>query len=316
MNGVEEGTHTYSLFGRRCTSAVSLPELDPLASTERPAFSVSLGPVSIPEHRGAVAAVEGDDVTMAVLTVGDTTWLRFARAAVFRADEDSGAIAITVDPGVDTEHHTIRHLLLDDVIPFLIAKTGTIVLHCASVLVGDRALLILGESGMGKSTLSAWCSLAGMPLLSDDCTVVDATPSGMVAQPSYPSVRLWDATAIALLGSTGDGLPFSEFSKKRRYRRDFTFGVKGAVVSHIVQIAWPRPEAPDSIEIEELSGHESFAVAHAGQYLPEGATRAQAVAGLLELSGQAQVGRLRVPTALDRLSELRDALVSWMGPGS
>jgi len=64
------------------------------------------------------------------------------------------------------------------------------------VMADGRALLISGDSGMGKSTLAAALVGRGYPLLSDDlCTVDLSTPGKPIIRPCMAHVKLWkDAT--------------------------------------------------------------------------------------------------------------------------
>lgn len=51
---------------------------------------------------------------------------------------------------------------------------GRVALHGAAVVSGDRAVVLLGRSGDGKSTLAAWlCARAGATLFADDAVAID-----------------------------------------------------------------------------------------------------------------------------------------------
>jgi hypothetical protein len=62
----------------------------------------------------------------------------------------------------------------------LITRGGG-VLHAAGIVVGERAYLLVGPSGCGKSTWARTAAEAGIPVLSDDCVLVDSSPAGLVA---------------------------------------------------------------------------------------------------------------------------------------
>lgn len=68
---------------------------------------------------------------------------------------------------------------LEELVAFVLAWVlgthGRFVLHAAAVARDDRALLVLGHTGAGKSTLSGACLEAGWQLLGDDQVVVDAS---------------------------------------------------------------------------------------------------------------------------------------------
>lgn len=65
----------------------------------------------------------------------------------------------------------------DDVLQFAVAvavaRSDRLMMHAAVVARDDDALLLVGESGMGKSTLSAAALVAGWDLLGDDLAIVD-----------------------------------------------------------------------------------------------------------------------------------------------
>jgi hypothetical protein len=62
----------------------------------------------------------------------------------------------------------------------LLARGGG-AMHAAGVLVEGRAFLLVGPSGCGKTTWARTAAGAGLPVLSDDCVLVDSAPGGLVA---------------------------------------------------------------------------------------------------------------------------------------
>lgn len=94
-------------------------------------------------------------------------------------------------------------------------------IHASAVLVGDRAILIRGRSGTGKSRLAFDLILAGRSgqigktvLIGDDRVEVATTPQGLVVSPAEPlaglieirglGVRRCDFAAQALVGLVVD----------------------------------------------------------------------------------------------------------------
>jgi hypothetical protein len=61
------------------------------------------------------------------------------------------------------------------------ASIGVTPVHCACVVKGGSGLLLGGESGAGKSTLALSLSRNGFSYLSDDCTYLSRTGTGMRA---------------------------------------------------------------------------------------------------------------------------------------
>jgi hypothetical protein len=102
-------------------------------------------------------------------------------------------------PLPDTAEMTVRHLLLDQVMPLILSRREHIVLHASAVLTRYGAIAFAGKSGKGKSTLAVSFALEGFPLLSDDCLVLRPGHEGWTALPSYPGVRLRPSTVQAIL---------------------------------------------------------------------------------------------------------------------
>ena len=77
----------------------------------------------------------------------------------------------------------------------LLQQRGVATLHAAAVATGAGAVLLLGRSGIGKSSLAAALVERGWPLLADDVTGVMTDAGGRpVALPGFPRLRLWAHT--------------------------------------------------------------------------------------------------------------------------
>ena len=125
---------------------------------------------------------------------------------------------VTCHPRPDCREDSLRHLLLDQVIPRLWAYRGHLVLHASAVQLPDgRVIAFLGESGWGKSTLAAALQARGSRLVSDDSISLRATGDGVQLIPSYTGLRLND-DSIETLGLAGQGwTSVSHYSDKRRF---------------------------------------------------------------------------------------------------
>ena len=93
--------------------------------------------------------------------------------------------------------------LLGPLLGFALRLRGVLALHASAVLIGGRAVALIGPSGTGKSTTAAAFAAAGIPVLSDDVVavrVIDGTP---MAYPSYRLLRLWDESEKILFRTVG-----------------------------------------------------------------------------------------------------------------
>jgi hypothetical protein len=157
---------------------------------------------------------------------------------------------------------TLRHLLLDAVIPNVLDLTGIESIHATAVLTEHGACAFIAPSGGGKSTLAASFALAGYPLLGDDCIALSVDESGeVVLTPGYPGTRLWNDSLDALRIDPAHSRPIAGYNSKLRaldlpsgftleprpLRRIFRLSRDGAADS--------RPAAP---RIESFSPAEAF----------------------------------------------------------
>lgn len=144
-------------------------------------------------------------------------------AGAFEAPIDGGSIAISADErflafrvGENSvswlDRHasrivaSVRHpsdLLLRErvkpfgaLVPFWLRDRGIRVMHAAGVADGQRAVLLPGLSGAGKSTCATLCVEAGLHFLGDDAIALQETDDGaFVAHSLYGGARLWPADA-------------------------------------------------------------------------------------------------------------------------
>ncbi|TNC71487.1 hypothetical protein [Rubellimicrobium roseum] len=107
------------------------------------------------------------------------------------------------------------HMLLDQVLPRVLAHEGHLVLHSGGVAFENRAILILGDSGFGKSTLTARFAQSGGVLLSDDAMLVDRFDGAFVVRPVYPGLRLMPDSLAALFAGRS-GSPVAAYTDKKR----------------------------------------------------------------------------------------------------
>jgi hypothetical protein len=302
----------YRLYGRVCESTIALPELLTAHDTEDCQITVRVEQpvVAAPERWShTIAAADGRE-WLAVASRGGDLWFRFLESTVWRCRRDCKTWDVATFGAPDMPRATVRHLLIDELIPALLANSGAGVLHGAAIAFEAGALVILGASGMGKSTLAASFALAGHALFSDDCVVLDPTAHGPVVQPSYPSVRIGRATAEYLLGDRSRGFAFAHYTNKRRYRDGLPFAKAPMPLAGIVTLDYGASEC---IEMQQLHGHSAAAtILGSAKSLPIGSSKAATVEMLLDVANQVPVARIVLPDDLGSLATARDTLTQWV----
>ncbi len=145
---------------------------------------------------------------------GATVTMHFHGVARFRIDFADHTIT-GFDIAPESDDGVIVHILHDHIAPRLLAELGELVLHASTVQFGDRVALFLGETGAGKSTLATSLHQAGHQLLGDDAVIVTRGPEGYLAQPVYPSLRLYPEAIESLLGGDTPTSPMADYSDKQ-----------------------------------------------------------------------------------------------------
>jgi hypothetical protein len=193
----------YRLFAAAVASEIPLPGIPPARA---PAADIevvrgrgaALDITGVPLHtwRGPC----GEPLLACSRPIGGGYLLHFPDLADFAIAGD----VITCHPGPRCRDATLRHLLLDQVIPRLLAHRGALVLHASAVQrPGGGVIAFAGESGWGKSTLAAALAVRGCRLLGDDSATLRACQGEVRLTPGYTGLRL-NGDSIATLGRQGE----------------------------------------------------------------------------------------------------------------
>lgn len=140
--------------------------------------------------------------------------LSFGNMAQFTVSFEDRSIALAA-PGLTGDPAALNHLLYDHVIPRVIAATGVLVLHGSAVEIGGRLAIFIGETGTGKSTLSASLHSKGHRLIGDDAVIVTCVNGAFEGESVYPSLRLYPEAIEQVLGPGVPTAMMAGYSDKR-----------------------------------------------------------------------------------------------------
>ncbi len=160
---------------------------------------------------------------LSIARIDDERLLRFERLADFMVSADCHTIRC--EAARTTRSETIRHLLLDQVLPAITSGEQRFGVHASAVAIEGAAVGFLGRAGRGKSTLAAAFGLRGAAIVTDDCLILDLSGTGVVAVPTYPSLRLWRKT-IDRLGAPVQPARPTHHTSKIRLGSDNVAGVR------------------------------------------------------------------------------------------
>lgn len=206
---------------------------------------------------------------------------------------------------------TLEHLLIDQVLPRMLAFRGRIVLHAGCVASEGGAIAFLGESGSGKSTLCAAFARAGCVLLGDDALVVAPSEGGgFEVFPTYPGLRLL-AESRAHLACAATTSPVAHTTEKRRVAWPVPdAGPRPLVALYLLDVA---REGEDSPRVEAVRGREAvLALVRASfqLHLDEPDRTGALLTRLAALARGVPVRRLVHPRRFEVLPRVIDAVLS------
>ena len=178
-------TYGYGAYGLRIRSALPLP-LDPLAAApEADAADVTV-------HLGAVPSSLPGRLTRTVLWQARPGALLLHVEGVARYLVTDGN-DVRIEP-LGNDHADAASFVAGMPLTVLLQQRGVATLHAAAVQSAGGAVLLLGRSGHGKSSLAAALVERGHALLADDVTGVVLNDGRATALPAFASLRLWTQT--------------------------------------------------------------------------------------------------------------------------
>lgn len=315
---------SYRYFDVVLACDAALPELEgaPEAGDADLRVQLSAGPVPLAEtpdwKRPDDAPDRGNEILCA--RVGDALAFRFHDLADFVARPAEGRV--TCHPLPHTPPETVRHMVLDQVLPRLLGQTGRLVVHASAVVGDEEALAFVGGSGWGKSTLATSFGDDGWSFLNDDCLLLETRGAGgALAIPSYAGARLWPDAVDALLRGSSEGAPIAHYSPKKRYvvPGGEARPHPGAPLRAVFLLNDPWEERTDDIAVETVRGADAVMTLVSRCFLGDpsdlGAVRALLAQAAEVVRRGVRVFSLRYPRDIVELPRVRAAVLEALSSG-
>ena len=253
------GVRCYRVYGLALRSQIELslpqyagPHTREIEVLDQPAsfFSAALGGAAL--ERSAISGIE-----YAHLAGGDT-YARWDQLGEFLVSGDGERIAFRRFEGARDESFQVY--LLGQALSFSLVKQGLEPLHATSVVVDGGAVVFLGGSGFGKSTLAGSFLQAGYKLLTDDLLLLREAPSGLLAYPGPPRIKLFPTIAREFLGGQDEGTPMHSQARKVVIRLPADKICSRPVPLRAIYSLGFRSEeeAGGQVQIAQLSSREAF----------------------------------------------------------
>jgi hypothetical protein len=294
--------HHYLVHGLRLSCEASLPIPEVAIGPFDVAYRVALTPDELPTARHT-RTHDPSDPWCFELWVGEHVIVEFPGWATFELGRDF----VTLRRDETADDDLVAHLLLDHIVPRVVALRGDLMLH-ASGAVGPsgKAQLFLGPSGTGKSTLASALSAAGWLLLDDDGIRLVESDGAWCAVPGYAGVRLLPDSAQAVVPHLVAQRPMSRGHPKHCYPVDGTsLRIAEAPVPigriHLLKRT-DGTKAPSSKALSFANGI-TVLIEHAFHLAEEpAAITRQAFEHAADVAEAIPLHLLRTPAGLDRMS--------------
>lgn len=245
--------------------------------------------------------------------VGQNFLVRFPGLADFEIS--ASASNVVCWPSPDATESTIEHLYINQVVPLSLSQQGMLVLHGSSVEVNGVAVAFVGKSGMGKSTLAAKLSMAGMPFLTDDGLAVELTKCAVRVLPGHDSVRMWADTEREIMLSVGTKAPPVQFTTKSRFLADARLAYR-AEPCNLVDVYFLENSGTETVRISPMRDAAAVMALVNHSFILDTQSQtglARHLEQLADLVGRVRMSSLDYPRDFDKLSligrEIADRVV-------
>lgn len=254
------------------------------------------GVLPIPPEPPDVAITLRERSTLRAESSPDMLTLDYPDGTHFEIARDARAIHGEWEPH-STPQDTATYLL-GPVLAYVLRLRGTLALHASAVVVRDKAVLIAGAPGAGKSTTAAAFARRGAVVITDDVAAIE---NGCV-HPGYPRLRLWSDVAAAMWGSA-DALPLLTPTWTKRFASTPNFASRAYAIGAVFVIVDRAPQA----SLRRLHGHEAAItlLRHASMtHALDASMRERELSQVTQLASEVPVFAATAPDDLHRVDEL------------
>jgi len=181
--------HYYTVYALAIQSEIYLPGLENKEVCTSPDVIIQYGNFERPEESlnpgGVCLCATQDKVIL--------SWKRVGAVQI------RGGKEVLVDPYKDSEQAFLQQCIIGPVFAVLLHQRKYLILHASAVSLDGEAVIFLGNTGDGKSTIAASLLELGHQFLADDIAAVQtAGVSHPLIFGGFPHLKLWPDAAGGL----------------------------------------------------------------------------------------------------------------------
>lgn len=176
-------SYYYKVYGLIVESQVVLPELIVADYRETENIDVKVTYGTMPEairqyiDEGQTYGFEKADM-----------WFSVGKVAHYHITKGD---SIVVEPCENADKGQVKAFLLGTAFGLLLIQRDNLAIHGGTILINDKAVVFTGDTGAGKSTMTAAFREKGYGFLADDVSVVGQADGGInIIYPGYPQQKL------------------------------------------------------------------------------------------------------------------------------
>src|SRR6187401_1097705 len=148
-----------------------------------------------------------------------------ANYVIVNPDRRNACVALS-NSMLQFRYHARYELLEFAVLELLARSRRMLSLHAACLGAGNRCVMLLGDSGAGKSTACAAALVAGLAFVAEDSVMVDPRAMAAMGVPSFLHVN--DSTAQLMRNTTlGAAIAGAPVIRRRSGATKLEFDVRG-----------------------------------------------------------------------------------------
>lgn len=298
--------YTYKIFGLCVQSEIEITEAIPSAF-EKAEVLVTCDPVP---------KVYGDIPKKDRYPRVDAIWFDVAQ-------EDGTVIeywiiqgkTIYINAPKSSSLERIKAFLLGTAFGFLLIERQSIAIHGGCVASNDKAIILTGESGAGKSTIATALQKSGFSFVADDVSVISLETSKAYVQPAYPQQKLCRDAAIGLGYDLSDLLYLGEDRDKFAVRLKDGYVTEKQPLFALIELCVSKEDIMVP-ELTEITGVSKLALLLSNlyrnmifHYIKQEPFYMQQC---LELANQVSVYRIIRPATTDSTSKIQEMIKELM----
>lgn len=239
----------YNLYGLTVKSELEIRELLPLKdrSTSNQCVEIRMGKVpnesleKIPSNRWFLG--EKDDFIFSIVDVANY--------------HISNGNTVTIEPLINTCEQPVKTFLLGTSFGVLLQQRNTVAIHGGTVIVNNKAIVITGDQGAGKSTLVNGFRHRGFGFMADDVSVTGVDENNnIVIKSAYPQQKVCKDAMIKMGYNLEDFRLIDEGRQKYVIPVSKTFSQEDLELGAIFYIT--KDENSEKVKFDEIKGTEKL----------------------------------------------------------